>query len=129
MFNTNSELSDFYNNKPVERSKRNQITASLFYDVAPFDPKTINRNVHKSYEHNGCKDQLERIIENTQHQLAKIIRKHNLNYTVIAVTVQRKLYREPKTAELEKENKDAFYALFQIRLWQAILEGREIIEV
>ena len=41
------ELSDFYNNKSVDPSMRNPITASLFYNVSPFNQKTINRNKHK----------------------------------------------------------------------------------
>lgn len=98
------------------------------------DEINVNTNFQKTMmdfyiEHNECKDTLEKIIENTEHQLANIISKHNLNYTVVAVSVQRELYRDPITAKLEEENKDAFYALFQIRLWYAILEGRETIKV
>ena len=38
------ELSDFYNNVSVNRKIQNQLTASIFYSVAPFNPKTISRN-------------------------------------------------------------------------------------
>lgn len=43
-----SELSDFYNNKSVNKNETNQITSSIFYLVSPFDSKTINRAEHKS---------------------------------------------------------------------------------
>ena len=38
------ELSDFYNNVSVNRKIQNQLTASIFYSVAPFNPKTIRKN-------------------------------------------------------------------------------------
>lgn len=38
-----SELSDFYNNRSVDKSKVNEITSSLFYSISPFDPKTVKR--------------------------------------------------------------------------------------
>lgn len=37
------EISDFYNNKSVDKKHQNQITASLFYSIAPFLDKTIER--------------------------------------------------------------------------------------
>ena len=39
-----SELSDFYNNKSVDKNHHNQVTASLFYSIAPFTSKTISRH-------------------------------------------------------------------------------------
>ena len=41
------ELSDFYNNVSVNRKIQNQLTASIFYSVAPFNPKTISKNRNK----------------------------------------------------------------------------------
>ncbi|KAK8834544.1 hypothetical protein M9Y10_027563, partial [Tritrichomonas musculus] len=38
-----SELSDYYNNKTVDRNHQNQITATIFYCISPFNPKTIAR--------------------------------------------------------------------------------------
>lgn len=43
-----AELSDFYNNIGVNRQQQNQITASLFYSIAPFHPKTIARHKNLS---------------------------------------------------------------------------------
>lgn len=42
-----SEISDFYNNSSVDRTKQNPLTPTLFYSVAPFDPKTIARTKNK----------------------------------------------------------------------------------
>lgn len=41
-------MSDFYNNIGVNRQQQNQITASLFYSIAPFHPKTIARHKNLS---------------------------------------------------------------------------------
>ncbi|KAK8882255.1 hypothetical protein M9Y10_002086 [Tritrichomonas musculus] len=42
-----SEISDFYNNSSVDRTKQNPLTPTLFYAVAPFNPKTIARTKNK----------------------------------------------------------------------------------
>lgn len=44
-----SELSDFYNNKSVDKNHHNQVTASLFYSIAPFTSKTISRQINLTF--------------------------------------------------------------------------------
>ena len=42
-----SEISDFFNNVSVDKTAQNQLTASIFYSVSPFNVKTITRNKNK----------------------------------------------------------------------------------
>ena len=42
-----AELSDFFNNISVDREIQNQLTASIFYSLSPFQNKTITRNRNK----------------------------------------------------------------------------------
>lgn len=41
------EISDFYNSIGVDKTIQNQLTASIFYSLSPFNPKTISRNIKK----------------------------------------------------------------------------------
>lgn len=94
-------------------------------DITEIDMKSIDFYIEQSKE-----DVITKIINNSEYQLSDIIKKHNLNFTVIALKVQRKLLLEDENAKrLQETNIDAFYALFQISLWHEILDGREKIEI
>lgn len=62
------ELSDFYNNKSVDKSQINEITSSLFYSIAPFNPKTIKKTKNLKINPNNT---LEGIFENAGGYLFK----------------------------------------------------------
>lgn len=73
-----SEFSDFYNNQSVDKTKQNQITASLFYSVAPFDLKTIKRTQYKTLNPDNS---LEGIFNNFGGTLFKFHPKESINLT------------------------------------------------
>ncbi len=74
-------------------------------------------------------DILTRIVKHTEYQMKKIINDNNLNFTVIALKLQSDLLNDDKFRSMLSEDENQFWAYFQVRLWQSILEGNNEIDV
>lgn len=74
-------------------------------------------------------DILTKIITHTENQLSSVIKEFDLNYTVFTTKVMFELKSDEHYKELSNSNPDEFWALFQVRLWHEILDGRKNIKV
>ena len=101
------ELSDFYNNKSVNRSIQNQVTASLFYSISPFHPKTINRNRYLKINPDGT---IEGVFKSFGGYYFKFITNDSVNLPFNVFTwfspffkaiVQSEQFRQMTTIELD----------------------------
>lgn len=89
------------------------------------DKPPINIGVEEFNEENA----LKRIIKHTESQLSSVINKYNLNFTVIAVDLNTELLLNDEIREIKLKNEEEYLALFQVKLWFKILEGRKNIVV
>ncbi|KAK8840899.1 hypothetical protein M9Y10_027730 [Tritrichomonas musculus] len=76
-------------------------------------------------DYNIEENPIDYIITHTQYQLNDVIKKDQINLTIAGVKLIDEMMNNQKLAKIHEQNSPLFWALFQIRLWKKILNGKK----
>lgn len=100
--------------------KKKKNANKIFNDGPP-----INMNYQEIFED----DPLKLLIRRTELRFSKMLADANQNLTDIALKLQSELLDQEEYREMKKRNRDEYFALFQVQLWERIIDGKKGISI
>lgn len=113
--NINKVLQEYEIETDLKFTKKKKI------NVNNDDCKTIPIN----YDYINASDTIEYIIKHTEQHLVTMLKKQPIDLAVFALRLHDKMTNEKDTSSLKEEDKEKFWALFQVRLWESIMKGKQ----